>query len=73
LKDNQNVDKCSPEAPLREELKRETFEKRVKDKLQGLGRELPDTRSAGFNTHSKDVKIKISPGLTQDPIQGPLD
>ena len=30
LKDDQNVDQCSLEVPLREELKREKFEKRVK-------------------------------------------
>uniref|UniRef100_A0A674AG31 Peptidase A2 domain-containing protein n=1 Tax=Salmo trutta TaxID=8032 RepID=A0A674AG31_SALTR len=73
LKDDQNVDQCSPEVPLREELKREQFEKRVKDKSQGIDGELPDTRSAGINTHSKDVKVQISPALIQDPIQGPLD
>ena len=57
LKDDQNVDQCSPEVPLREELKRETFEKRVKDKSQGPDGELPDTRSAGINTHSKLLKF----------------
>ena len=40
---------------------------------QGRDGELPDTRSAGINTHSKDVKIHISPALIRDPIQGPLD
>jgi hypothetical protein len=73
MKDDQNVDQCSPEVPLREELKREQFEKRVKDKSQRLDGELPDTRSAGINTYSKDVKVQISPAFIQDPIQGPLD
>jgi hypothetical protein len=70
VKDDQNIDQCSPEV-LREELKREQFEKRVKDKSQGLDGEMPDTRSAGINIHSKDVTVLI-PTLIQDPIRGPL-